>query len=84
MPRKKSKSLIPADPQKLSAAQYLTYMAATGGEGDRSSEILYQDENIWLTQKMMTLIYGIEVNSVNYHIKKLFKDAELEENAVIR
>lgn len=84
MPRKKSKSPVPADPQKSSAAQYLTYMASTGGEGNRSFEILYQDETIWLTQKMMALIYGIEVNSVNYHIKKLFKDAELEENAVIR
>lgn len=85
MPRKKkSTKLVPADPQKSSAAQYLTYMASTGGEGNRSFEILYQDENIWLTQKMMAMIYGIEVNSVNYHIKKLFQDAELEEDAVVR
>ena len=79
MPRKKKdKSHWDLEPQKASAAQFLTYVASTGGEGNRNFEILYQDENIWLTQKMMALIYGIEVNSVNYHLKKLFKDAELE------
>ena len=83
MPRKKTKSLVPADPQKSSAAQFLTYVASTGAGGEKY-EIRYEDENIWMSQKMLALVYGVEVNSVNYHIKKLFQDAELEETAVIR
>ena len=83
MPRRKSKSLVPADPQKSSAAQFLTYVASTGAGGEKY-EIRYEDENIWMSQKMLALVYGVEVNSVNYHIKKIFQDAELEEYAVIR
>ena len=70
MPRKKTKSLVPADPQKSSAAQFLTYVASTGAGGEKY-EIRYEDENIWMSQKMLALVYGVEVNSVNYHIKKL-------------
>ena len=83
MPRKKAKSIVPVDPQKSSAAQFLTYIASTGA-GCEKYEIRYEDENIWMSQKMLAEVYGIEVNSVNYHIKKLFQDSELEEDAVIR
>ena len=84
MPRKKkSTKFVSADPQKSSAAQFLTYVASTGAV-DEKFEIRYEDENIWMSQKMLAAVYGIEVNSINYHIKKIFADAELDEAAVIR
>lgn len=66
-----------------SAAEYLTYVAATGGS-DESIELRYEDENIWLTQKMMATLYGVEINTINEHIKKIYSDAELQEEATIR
>ena len=68
---------------RSSAAEYLTYVASVG-DGGESFEIRYEDENIWLTQKMLAGIYGVEVPTINYHIKKVFKDAELQEDSVIR
>jgi len=44
----------------------------------------YEDENIWLTQKMLAALYDVEVNTINYHIKKVFEDRELEPMATIR
>ena len=73
----------PADPQKSSAAQFLTYVASTGVV-DEKFEIRYEDENIWMSQKMLAAVYGVEVNSINHHIKKIFADSELDEAAVIR
>lgn len=66
-----------------SAAEYLTYVAATGGS-DESIELRYEDENIWLTQKMMATLYGVEINTINEHFKKIYSDAELQEEATIR
>lgn len=68
---------------RSSAAEYLTYVASTG-ETVESVEIRYEDENIWLTQKMMAVLYDVDVRTINYHIKKIFADSELEENSVIR
>ena len=68
---------------RSSAAEYLTYVASTG-EQDGSVEMRYEDENIWLTQKMMAQLYDVSVSTVNEHIKKVFADSELEEDAVIR
>lgn len=68
---------------RSSAAEYLTYVASVGDESD-NIEVRYEDENIWLTQKMMGLLYNVETNTINYHIKKIFADSELEENSVIR
>jgi len=68
---------------RSSAAEYLTFIAATG-DNEQSVEMRYEDENIWLTQKMLAILYDVEVNTINYHIKKIFEDAELEENSVIR
>ena len=56
-----------------SAAEYLTFIAATGGSED-AIEIRYVDENIWLTQKMMAELYDVEVHTINEHIKKIFTD----------
>lgn len=66
---------------RSSAAEYLTYIAATGEGG---VEAIYADENIWLSQKMMGVLYNVETHTVNYHLKKIFSDSELEEHAVIR
>ena len=68
---------------RSSAAEYLTYVASTGSNGE-SIEMRYEDENIWLTQKMMATLYDVETNTINYHIKKVFEDSELDENSVIR
>lgn len=66
-----------------SAAEYLTYVASTGDNPD-SIEMRYEDENIWLTQKMMATLYDINVRTVNDHIKKIYEDSELEESSTIR
>lgn len=68
---------------RSSAAEYLTYIAATG-DNPQSIEMRYEDENIWLTQKLMAVLYDVDVRTVNYHIKKILEDGELNENSVIR
>ena len=68
---------------RSSAAEYLTYVASVGDQRD-SIEMRYEDENIWLTQKMMATLYDVGTNTINYHIKKIFEDSELQENSVIR
>ena len=50
-------------------AEYLTFVAATGDD-ETSVEMRYENENIWLTQKMMAELYGVSVAAVNQHIKK--------------
>lgn len=68
---------------RSSAAEYLTYVASVG-EGSKDIEVRYEDENIWLTQKAMGLLYDVETHTINYHIKKIFADSELAESSVIR
>ena len=68
---------------RSSAAEYLTFIAANG-DSEHSFEMRYEDENIWLTQKMMATLYNVDVRTVNYHIKKIFNDSELHEESVIR
>ena len=76
MMRKQEVSLV-----RSSAAEYLTFVAASGEGG---VEAVYADESIWLTQKMMGLLYDVETHTINYHLKKVFADSELEEASVIR
>lgn len=66
-----------------SAAEYLTYIASTG-DSPESFEMRYEDENIWLTQKMMAALYDVKVNTINDHIEKIFTDGELMEESTIR
>lgn len=54
---------------RSSVAEYLTYVATIGDDKD-SVEVRYEDENIWLTQKMLATVYGVDVRTINYHIKK--------------
>lgn len=68
---------------RSSAAEYLTFVAATGNS-EESVEMRYEDENIWMTQKMMAVLYDVGVNTINYHIKKIFRDSELQLDSVIR
>ena len=68
---------------RSSAAEYLTFIAATGDDKN-SVEVRYEDENIWITQKMLAILYEVETNTINYHIKKIFDDLELTEDSTIR
>lgn len=76
--QKKENSII-----RSSAAEYLTYVASTG-EDTESIEMRYEDENIWLTQKMLAALYDVDIRTVNEHIKNIYRDSELEEAATIR
>jgi len=75
-PKKNETSII-----RSSAAEYLTFVAASGTGG---VEAVYADENIWLTQKMMGTLYDVETHTINYHLRKVFADSELQEDSVIR
>ena len=66
---------------RSSAAEYLTFAAAAGQTG---IETVYADENVWLTQKMMGLLYDVATHTINYHLKQIFSDSELQEDSVIR
>lgn len=71
----------PVSLTRSSAAEYLTFVAASGTGG---VETVYADENVWLSQKMMAQLYDVEVPTIHYHLKKVFEDSELEETAVLR
>jgi Virulence protein len=68
---------------RSSAAEYLTFVASTGEDKD-SIEMRYEDENIWLTQKMMAALYDVSVAAINQHLEKIFEDGESQEEAVIK
>ena len=77
--RKKNKEIT----IRSSAAEYLTFVSAIGDQPE-SVELRYQDENIWLTQRLMAELYGVDVRTINEHIQKIFSDNELSEDATIR
>ena len=83
MAKKKKSSWDDMEPQKSSAAQFLTYVASVGNVYERY-EIRYEDENIWMSQKMLAQVYGVEVPNIAYHLRKIFADAELDKNSVIK
>lgn len=76
-----SKKTRPTPTIRSSAAEYLTFVAASGEGG---VEAVYADEDVWISQKMMGVLYDVETHTINYHLKKIFSDSELEEEAVIR
>lgn len=78
MPKKKNEITIHS-----SAAEYLTYAAAAGDSAD-SMEMRYEDENIWLTQRMMAELYDVSVQNIGQHIKKIYEDGELTQEATIK
>ena len=80
MPKKSEQKEISI---RSSAAEYLTFVAATGDDKN-SIEVRYEDENIWITQKMLATLYEVDVRTINYHILKIFEDSELTKEATIR
>jgi len=68
-------------PARSSAAEYLTFVAASG---QGNIDAIYADENVWLSQKMMGLLHDVETHTVNYHLKQIFADSELSADSVIR
>ena len=78
-----SKKKNPVNIVHSSTAEYLTYIAASGGDSE-NLEILYQDENVWLTQKMMAALYDVSIPAINQHIKTIFNDGELAPDSVIK
>ncbi len=68
---------------RSSAAEYLSFVAA-GGDSEASVEMRYEDENIWLTQKMMAALYDVSIPAINQHLKRIFSDDELDEGAVVK
>lgn len=68
---------------RSSAAEYLTFIAS-GGDAEGIVEMRYEDENIWLTQKMMAALYEVSVPAINQHLKRIFSDNELEEYSVVK
>ncbi len=68
---------------RSSVAEYLTDVVF-GGDQQDSIDMHYEDGNIWLTQKMMATLYDVDVRTINEHIKKIYSDLELEEDATIR
>lgn len=78
VPKKNKASLI-----RSSAAEYLTFVAA-GGQSETSVEMRYENENIWLTQKMMATLYDVSVPAVSQHLKRIYADNELEREATVK
>lgn len=68
---------------RSSAAEYLTFVAATGG-GNTSVEMRYEDENLWLTQKMMATLYAVSVPAISQHLKRIYADNELVREAPVK
>lgn len=68
---------------RSSAAEYITFVAA-GGSSEASVEMRYEDENVWLTQKMMAALYDVSIPAINQHLKRIFSDNELEESSVVK
>ena len=81
---KKTKSAgVSRDIVRSSAAEYLTFFAVSGAS-EINVEMRYEDENIWLTQKVMATLYDVSVPAINQHLKRIFSDNELEDAAVIK
>jgi len=68
---------------RSSAAEYLTFVAATGG-GSASVEMRYEDENLWLTQKMMATLYDVSAPAISQHLKRIYTDNELAREATVK
>ncbi len=64
-----------------STAEFLIF---TSQEGKNSIEARYEDETIWLTQKLMGELFEVGTNTINYHLKEIFKNGEIDENRTIR
>ena len=82
-PRGRAKKTTAVSLVRSSAAEYLTFVAASGSS-ETSVEMRYEDENVWLTQKLMAALYNVSVPAINQHLKRIFSDNELEEASVVK
>ena len=73
---KKDKKLI-----RNSTAEFLIF---TSQSGEQSIEARYEDETIWLSQKLMAQLFDVDVRTVNEHLKNIYKDGELQQESTIR
>jgi len=64
-----------------STAEFLIF---TNQSKQSSIEVRYEDETIWLSQKLMSELFDVEVNTINYHLKEIYKSAEIQEERTIR
>lgn len=78
---RKGKIMSKNDLIRSSVAEYLTFITSTG---ESQVDAIYADENVWLSQKMMAVLYDVDVRTISYHLKKIFNDNELVENSVIQ
>ena len=72
------------DKNKLIRNSTVEFLIFTSQTGEQSIEARYEDETIWLSQKLMATLFNVEVNTINYHLKEVYKSGELEENRTIR
>lgn len=79
--KKTHKKLPPPTIIHSSAAEYLTFVSATGNQDD-AIEMRYEDENIWMTQKMMAELYGVSISAINQHLKRLIDDGEIQDSGI--
>jgi hypothetical protein len=77
MTKKQPKPQSPQQAMLSSTAQYLTFVFASGDDPE-SIEVRYEDENIWMTQKMMAELYGVSVPAINQHISTLISTGEID------
>jgi hypothetical protein len=77
MPKKTLKQKSAAELIQASTAQYLTFVSASGDDSE-SIEVRYEDENIWMTQKMMAEMYGVSVQAIQQHIATLVEKKEID------
>ncbi|MEA2104217.1 MAG: RhuM family protein [Candidatus Cloacimonadota bacterium] len=64
-----------------STAEFLIFTSQTGSDG---IEVRVEDENVWLTQKIIAKLFEVQIPTINEHLKNIFKTKELEENSVVR
>lgn len=83
MAKKKKSNWDNLEPQKSSAAQFITYVASVG-ESYEKYELRYENENIWMSQKTLAAVYGVDLRTISYHITNIFSDAELDKDSVIQ
>jgi len=83
MAKKKKSNWDNLEPQKSSAAQFITYVASVG-ESYEKYELRYENENIWMSQKTLAAVYGVDLRTISYHVTKIFKDAELDQGTCIQ
>lgn len=69
---------------KLIRNSTVEFLIFTAQDGKNSIEARYENETIWLTQKLMGELFEVGTNTINYHLKEIFKNSELEENRTVR